>query len=425
MNRFNNRQHCRVKLPINSELPMYVLVANLGSTSFKYSLFDMDNEKILAKGRVERIGEVLSPGMVEINGVKRETNFPAPDHAVAVRYCLEQLAEPKVGAVNNVSEIAAIGFKAVHAAGISGVRRVDAELLDAMEEINDMMPAHNPPYVRAMRILAQKLPDIPLVAAFETDFHQTIPNRNRYYGVPFEWANQYNIIRYGFHGASHRYIALRTVELLERNDLKVISMHLGGSSSLCAINAGKSVAASMGASAQTGLFHNNRVGDFDPFVIPYLIRKTGKTHEEILNILATKSGLLGLSGVSGDLRDVINAAEKGHEQARLAVDVLIGDIRKYLGAYLVELGGADLLVFTGGIGEHNKTVRKEVCSGLEVFGIILDPQKNAVAEGETAIHAPESKTQIWIVPTNEELIVARQTKELIVNSYASGCNGLF
>ncbi|MDR2754141.1 MAG: acetate/propionate family kinase [Planctomycetaceae bacterium] len=393
---------------------MYVLVANIGSTSFKYSLFDMNNEKVLAKGRIERIGEALSPCVVEVNGVKRETNVTAPDHAVAVRQCLTQLTEPELGAIKSDSEIAAIGFKAVHAAGISGVRRVNTELLDAMEEINDMMPAHNPPYVRAMRILAEKLPDIPLVAAFETGFHQTIPNRNRYYGIPFEWAEQYNIIRYGFHGASHRYIAVRTAEILKRNDLKVISMHLGGSSSLCAINAGKSVAASMGASAQTGLFHNNRVGDFDPFVIPYLLRKTGKTHGEVLNILATKSGLLGLSGVSGDLRDVTDAAEKGHKQAQLAVDVLVGDIRKYLGAYLVELGGADLLVFTGGIGEHNKMIRKNVCSGLDVFGIILDPQKNvAVTEGETAIHATESKTQIWVIPTNEELIVARQTKELI------------
>ncbi|MDR3199083.1 MAG: acetate/propionate family kinase [Planctomycetaceae bacterium] len=394
---------------------MYILVANLGSTSFKYSLFDMNNETVLAKGRVERIGEALSPCTVEVNGVKRETNFSVADHAVAVRQCLVQLTEPEFGPIKNDSEIAAIGFKAVHAAGISGVRRVDAGLLDAMEEINDMMPAHNPPYVKAMRILAKKLPDIPLVAAFETGFHQTIPNRNRYYGIPFEWAEQYKIVRYGFHGASHRYIAVRTAEILKRNDLKIISIHLGGSSSLCAINAGKSVAASMGASAQTGLFHNNRVGDFDPFVIPYLIRKTGKIYEDILNILATKSGLLGLSGVSGDLRDVMDAAGKGHKQAQLAVEVLVGDIRKYLGAYLVELGGTDLLVFTGGIGEHNKTIRKEVCSGLGVFGIVLDPQKNAAAEGETAIHAAESKTQIWVIPANEELIVARQTKELIVS----------
>ncbi|MDR1141375.1 MAG: acetate/propionate family kinase [Planctomycetaceae bacterium] len=400
-------------MPITNGLFMYVLVANLGSTSFKYSLFDMNNEKVLAKGRVERIGEASSPCLVEVNEQKRETNVPIADHAVAVRQCLEQLTEQNFGPIKNTTEVAAIGFKAVHAAGVSGVQLVDAGLLDAMEEINDMMPAHNPPYVKAMRILAEKLPDIPLVAAFETGFHQTIPNRNRYYGVPFEWAEKYNIIRYGFHGASHRYIALRTAEILKRNDLKVISMHLGGSSSLCAINAGQSVAASMGTSAQTGLFHNNRVGDFDPFVIPYLIRKTGKTHEEILNILATKSGLLGLSGVSGDLRDVIDVAEKGHKQARLAVEVLVGDIRKYLGAYLVELGGADILVFTGGIGEHNKMIRKEVCAGLDGLGIVLDQQKNEDVQGEAAIHATESKTQIWTIPTNEELIVARQVKELI------------
>jgi acetate kinase len=404
---------------------MYILVANLGSTSFKYSLFDMNGEKVLAKGRVERIGEASSPCSVEVGGVKRETTVSVPDHAVAVRQCLSQLTEPGFGPIKNASEVSAIGFKAVHAAGISGVQKVDARLLDAMEEINDMMPAHNPPYVRAMRILAEKLPDIPLVAAFETGFHQTIPDRNRYYGVPFEWAEKYNIVRWGFHGASHRYIAARTAEIhqstprspLPASQLKVISMHLGGSSSLCAIKDGKSVAASMGTSAQTGLFHNNRVGDFDPFVVPYLMRKTGKTQDEILNILATKSGMFGLSGVSGDLRDVMDAAEKGNKQAKLAVDVFIGDIRKYLGAYLVELGGADMLVFTGGIGEHQKELRKSVCAGLEVFGIVLDPQKNADAKGtETAIHASESKTQIWIVPTNEEQIVARQVKELIVIS---------
>ncbi|MDR1963413.1 MAG: acetate/propionate family kinase, partial [Planctomycetaceae bacterium] len=393
---------------------MYVLVANLGSTSFKYSLFDMNGEKVLAKGRVERIGETSSPCSVEIGGVRRETSAAVPDHAVAVRQCLAQLTEPDFGLLKNASEVSAIGFKAVHAAGISGVQKVDAKLLDAMEEINDMMPAHNPPYVKAMRILAEKLPDIPLVAAFETGFHQTIPNRNRYYGVPFDWAEKYNVVRWGFHGASHRYIAVRTAEILKRNDLRIISMHLGGSSSLCAINAGKSVAASMGTSAQTGLFHNNRVGDFDPFVVPYLMRKTGKTQEEILNILATKSGLFGLSGVSGDLRDVMDAAEKGNKQAKLAVEVLVGDIRKYLGAYLVELGGADVLVFTGGIGEHRKDLRENVCRGLETFNIIIDTKKNAEStNNETPIHAPESKTQIWIVPTNEELIVAREVKEIV------------
>jgi len=396
---------------------MKILVANLGSTSFKYSLFDMDGERVLARGRVERIGDALSPCSVNIGGAKKEENVSVPDHAVAVKQCLSQLTEPNFGCLKDASEVSAIGFKAVHAAGISGVQKVDAVLLDAMEEINDMMPAHNPPYVRAMRNLAERLPGIPLVAAFETDFHQTIPDRNRYYGVPFEWAEQYGVKRWGFHGASHRYIAQRTAEILERKDLKIVSMHLGGSSSLCAINAGKSVAASMGTSAQTGVFHNNRVGDFDPYIVPYLMRKTGKSQDEILSILATKSGLLGLSGVSGDLRDVMNAANEGNGQAKLAVEVLIGDIRKYLGAYLVELGGADVLVFTGGIGEHNDFVRERVSAGLERLGIVLDATKNAAAKGtESPIHAEQSATKIWIVPTNEELIVARQTKRRITDS---------
>jgi acetate kinase len=263
-----------------------------------------------------------------------------------------------------------------------------------------------------MRTLSEKLPGVPLVAAFETGFHQTIPARNRYYGVPLEWAEKYSVVRYGFHGASHRFIAERTAELLGRSDLKIVSCHLGGSSSLCAINAGKSVAASMGASAQTGLFHNNRVGDFDPYLIPHLMKKLGMGHEELLKFLATKCGLLGLSGVSGDVRDLMDAAKGGNAKAALAIEVLIGDIRKYLGAYLVELGGADVIVFTGGIGEYREDVREKVCDGLDNLGITIDTTKNAGVLGtETAVHHDTSRTQIWVVPANEELIVARQTVE--------------
>lgn len=393
---------------------MKILVANLGSTSFKYSLYEMDGETVLARGRVERIGEASSPCSIEIGGESRNSEIPIPDHAVAVRQCLTQLAEPGFGPLKDASEVSAIGFKAVHAAGISGVQRVDARVLDAMEEFNDLMPAHNPPYVRAMRLLAERLPEIPLVAAFETGFHQTIPDRNRYYGIPLEWADEYYVKRWGFHGASHRYIATRTAELLKRNDLKVVSMHLGGSSSLCAINAGRSVATTMGSSAQTGLFQNNRCGDFDPFVIPYLMRKTGKSQADILHDLSNKSGLLGLSGVGADIRDVMRAIREGNDRAKLALDVFAGYIRQYLGAYLVELGGADVLVFTAGIGENNDYLRTLVCRDLEAFGIALNEKKNAETKAvEAPIHAPQSKVQIWVIPTNEELIVARQTKEVI------------
>ena len=392
---------------------MKVLVANLGSTSFKYRLFDMDGERQIARGGIERIGSPESRCFVEIGSAREEKTLQVPDHAEAVRQCLAQLTDPESGCLKSTSEVSAIGFKAVHGGAKSGVRRVTSELLDSMEEMNQVAPAHNPPYINAMRLLKEKLPDIPLVAAFETDFHQTIPDRNRYYAVPYHWADEFHVQRWGFHGASHRYIATRTAELLGRDDLKIISCHLGGSSSVSAIRAGKSVANSFGMSAQSGLPHNNRVGDFDPFALPVIMKRTGKSLDEILDILAFQSGLAGLSGTSGDARDVSQAAEKGNARAQLALDVFATSVRHYLGAYLIELGGADAIVFTGGIGENRVAFRAEVCRDLETFGIVLDHEANQTVEGETRISADQSRTQIWVVPTNEELIVARQAKQLL------------
>jgi len=373
----------------------------------------MTDEQQIARGGIERIGEAESPCFVEIGGARREETAPVPDHAEAVRMCLAQLTDPESGCLAAAGEVAAIGFKAVHGGSVSGVQRVTGEVLDAMEEMNGVAPAHNPPYIAAMRTLHEKLPEIPLVAAFETDFHQTIPARNRYYAIPYEWADQGLVRRWGFHGASHRYIAVRTAELLGRNDLRVISCHLGGSSSLCAIRDGKSVGNSLGMSPQTGLPHNNRVGDFDPFALPVIMKRTGKSLDEVLDDLACKSGLLGLSGLSGDVRDVSDAADQGNERCRLAIDVLAGAVRQYLGAYLVELGGVDVIAFTGGIGENRCEFRAQVCAGLEELGIVLDAEKNAATRDEAAIHAESSRTQIWVVPTNEELIVARQAKQLL------------
>jgi acetate kinase len=392
---------------------MNILVANLGSTSFKYRLFDMRDERQVARGGTERIGSPQSKSFVEIGGQRREIVAPVPDHAEAVRRCLEQLTDPQAGCLKGASEVSAIGFKAVHGGHYSGVQLVTRELLAAMEEMADVAPAHNPPYTAAMRLLNEKLPHIPLVAAFETGFHQTIPNRNRYYAIPWQWASEYQVQRWGFHGASHRYIATRTAELLGRQDLRIISCHLGGSASLCAIRNGQSVGNSLGMSPQTGLPHNNRVGDFDVFSLPVILRKTGQSLEAVLHTLAEQSGLLGLSGVSGDVRDLEEAAAKGNEQARLALDVFIGSVRQYLGAYLVELGGADGVVFTGGIGENDVSVRSAVCANLAALGIELDPAANAAARGEAAIHAAASRVQIWVVPTNEEIIVARQARELL------------
>ncbi|HEV3005436.1 MAG TPA: acetate/propionate family kinase [Pirellulales bacterium] len=392
---------------------MKILVANLGSTSFKYRLFDMADERQLARGGTERIGSAESRSFVEIAGRRFDQVAPVADHAVAVRRCLDQLTDPEHGCLRSAAEVSAIGFKAVHGGRYSGVVRVTPDVLAAMDSMSEVAPAHNPPYIAAMRLLSEKLPEIPLVAAFETAFHQTIPDRLRYYAVPYEWAERHEIRRWGFHGASHRYIAGRIAELLGRDDLRVISCHLGGSSSLCAIRNGQSMASSLGMSPQSGIPHNNRAGDFDPFALPVVMRQTGQSLAELLKVLDSTSGLLGLSGLSGDVRDLEAAAAKGHAQAKLALDVFITSVRHYLGAYLVELGGSDVIVFTGGIGENGAAVRRAVCTGLEWLGIALDPAANAQAKGECSIGAAQSRAQIWVVPTNEELVVARQAKRLL------------
>ena len=393
---------------------MKILVANLGSTIFKYRLFDMRDERQLARGGVERIGAQESRSFVEIGGARREEVSPVADHAVAVRQALAQLTDPTTGCLEDAAEVAAIGFKAVHGGKFSGVQRVNEEVLAAMETMNAVAPAHNPPYIAAMRLLNEKLPEIPLVAAFETGFHETIPRRNREYAVPHAWAEKHHVRRWGFHGASHRYIATRMAELLGRNDARIISCHLGGSNSLCAIRAGSSVATSMGMSPQTGLPHNNRVGDFDPFALPAIMNATGKSLEEVLSDLASRSGLAGLSDTSGDIRDLEQAAADGNARATLALEVFVAAIRHYVGAYLVELGGADAIVFTGGIGENGIHIRAGVCADLESLGIVLDPSANAAARGEVQIGAASSRTQIWVVPTNEEIVVARQAKQLLL-----------
>jgi acetate kinase len=392
---------------------MKVLVANLGSTSFKYRLFDMADERPMARGGIERIGSPESRCLVEVGPARREHSLHVPDHAAAVRQCLDQLTSHEGGCLDDESEVSAIGFKAVHGGRLSGVHRVTPDVLAAMDEMSQVAPAHNPPYIAAMRLLGEKLPHIPLVAAFETGFHETVPDRNRFYPAPHAWGEKYHVKRWGFHGASHRYIATRTAEILGRHDLRVISCHLGGSNSLCAIRAGRSVATSMGMSPQSGIAHNNRAGDFDPFAIPVIMRHTGQSLADVLGDLAERSGLLGLSGTSGDVRDLEQAAAAGDERARLALDVFVSDIRRALGGMLVELGGAEAIVFTGGIGENGVAIREAVTAELAELGIVLDPAANAAAKGESRISAAHSRTQLWVVPTNEELIVARQTKQLL------------
>lgn len=386
---------------------MKILVANLGSTSFKFRLFDMDTETQLARGGIDRIGGELSSCTIEIGDHRDEFTQTVSDHPAAVSLCFDRLTATGSGCLNSVKDVAAIGFKTVFAGKLSGVRLVDEELLIAMEDLADIAPAHNPPYVTAMRSLQQAFPNMPLVAALETHFHETIPEYLRTYAVPHNWAADYEVQRWGFHGASHRYIAGRSAELTGRKNIKVISCHLGGSNSICAIDNGASKAASMGMSPQTGLPHNNRVGDFDPYALPVVMRKTGKSLEQLLQELGNQSGLLGLSGLSGDVRDLEEAAASGHAGATLALNHFVGAIRHYVGAYLAILGGAEALVFTGGIGENSVRVRQEVCEKMEWAGLELNTKLNAKASGESRISTDTSRIEVWTIPTNEEIVVAR------------------
>jgi acetate kinase len=363
---------------------MNVLVANLGSTSFKYKLLDMSAEgEVLARGDYERIGQAGSPFAT---------------HGDVIDVILKELPAPPD----------AIGFKAVHGGPISGAVRVTGEVIATMEQFADVAPAHNPPYIAAMRAFAKKLPQAPQVAAFETAFHQTIPMSRQVYAIPHEWTEKLGIRRYGFHGASHRYIATRIRELLGPEARRVISCHLGGSCSICAIENGKSVANSFGMTAQSGVPHNNRVGDFDTFALHKLL-KQNMGLEEIFKRLCKEGGMLGMSGVSPDMRDVEKAAQGGDSRAKLAVDAFVESVRHFIGAYLVVLGGVDVLVFTGGIGENGIAIRESICRNLEWAGIVLDPLKNQVRGKENKISKVESGAEIWTIPTNEELIVARQT----------------
>jgi len=285
--------------------------------------------------------------------------------------------------------------------------------LAAMDEMNSVAPAHNPPYMSAMKQLAS-MSRIPLVAAFETDFHQTIPDAWKRYALPASIANALPIRKWGFHGASHRFIGGRMAQLLKRDDARVISCHLGGSSSLCAIKSGKSVATTMGMSPQSGLPQNNRIGDLDPFALPLMMQHSGLSLEQLLHQLATQAGLLGLSnGLSGDVRDLEQAADSGNGDAQLALDVYVAEIRRQMGGMMMALGGVDAIVFTGGIGENGKRIRQQVCNSLDDLGIRLCPDKNQSGNTERRIDDGVGKVQLWIVPTNEEIVVARQTVEAI------------
>ena len=348
----------------------------------------MNNEGLLAEGRVERIGQ---------------SGSPCPDYDTAIRRCLNDLD----------SKVDAVGFKAVHAGPLSGARLVDDEVLKAMEDFAFFAPAHNPPYLAAMRGFQKALPELPLVALFETAFFDSMSEAATTYAVPYAWRQELGLRRYGFHGASHRAASERVQQTLERRDLRHISCHLGGSSSMAAIRDGVAIDTSFGISPQSGLPHNNRVGDLDAFAVLFVMKKLDLTIDEMASVLSSKSGLAGISGTSGDVRDLNEAIRAGNHQARLALDVFVRAIRHYLGAFMVELGGLDVLTFSGGIGENSPDIRSAVCDGLSGLGIELDAQRNRTLHGEGALSAEAAKVKILVIPADEERIVARETFKLV------------
>jgi acetate kinase len=376
---------------------MKVLIPNIGSTSFKYRLLEMPGETVLASGRVERIGQ---PG------------GECADYPSAIRKCLASVAgEGK--ALASLDNIDAVGFKAVHAGELCEPQLVGDELLAAMEEFSFLCPAHNPAYIAAMRAFRQELAGVPLVAVMETGPYRWMDEDATTYAVPYRWRSEYGMRRYGFHGASHRAANERARASLGRDDVRHISCHLGGSSSVAAFRNGVAVDTSFGTSPQSGLPQNNRVGDIDVFAVLHMMKRLCLGPDEMAKVLGSESGLAGISGTSGDLRDLDEAAAHGNHRAQLALDVFVRAIRHYLGAFLLSLGGVDAITFSGGIGENSAAIRAAVLKQLTAFGIELDEARNQEISCEGTISTAGSPVSVLIVPANEELIVARETVAVV------------
>jgi acetate kinase len=387
--------------------PGTILVANIGSTSFKFRLYQMPDEVLLARGGVERIGSPASPWTLQAGdapAVKGETPFR--DTAEALAFVGAEL-EKRFG--HSLGSVSAFGFKPVMARGISGTQVLDESVLGAMEALTTLFPAHNPPYVRAVRILRGMFPDIPCIGTFETAFYDHMPVEATRYPIPLAWEKEHGIRRYGFHGASHRFVNERAAQLRGSARGRFVSCHLGGSSSLAAVRDGRAIDSSWGMTPQSGLPQNNRVGDFDVFAALYAVRDLGLGVDAVEKILGSESGLKGMSGLpSGDIRDLKDAAASGNEDARIALEVFTRAIRRYLGQFVLEMNGLDLLIFTAGIGENNPDLRAAVCRDLDYLGLRLDPAANAAALGrEALISTPDSRVEVRVIPTNEELVIAR------------------
>lgn len=396
---------------------MKILVINCGSSSLKYQLIDMSNESVLANGLVERIG-IEGSQLKHQKGdePKVEIVVDMKDHKAALTQVMNALTHSEHGAIANLSEIDAVGHRVVHGAETFAHSTViDEKVKKALEDCIELAPLHNPPNLVGINVCEELLPNIPQVAVFDTSFHQTMPKSSFLYPLPYEYYEKYRVRRYGFHGTSHKYVSQRAAHMLgkELKDIKIITCHLGNGASVAAVKHGESVDTSMGFTPLEGLAMGTRSGDIDPAILGFIMEKEKLNIEEMTNVLNKKSGVLGLSQVSSDFRDIENAAKDGNENAQIALDVFHKRVKKYIGAYLAELNGADAIVFTAGLGENSAASRAEILSDLSFFGIEVDEERNNVRGKEALITTDASKIKAFVIPTNEELMIARDTLELI------------
>lgn len=396
---------------------MKVLVINCGSSSLKYQFIDMDGEKVLAKGLVERIGiegSVIKHDTTGRDRVVIET--PMENHKVALEHVIQSISHPEYGAVKSMSEIDAVGHRVVHGGEkFASSVLIDDEVMKAISECVDLAPLHNPPNITGINACRELMKDTPMVAVFDTAFHQTMPAKSYIYSLPYEYYEKYKVRRYGFHGTSHRYVTDRAGELLgiEKDKVNLITCHLGNGSSIAAIKNGKSVDTSMGLTPLEGLTMGTRCGDMDPALVTFIMDKENLSTAEMNNVMNKKSGVAGISGISSDFRDLEDGYHKGDEKAKLAIDIFVQKVKKYIGAYYAELGHIDGIVFAGGIGENSGFIREMVLTDLDDFGIKVNAQNNATRGKEICISTEDSKVRVFVIPTNEELMIARDTKSLV------------
>lgn len=395
---------------------MKVLVINCGSSSLKYQLIDSETEQVMAKGICERIkldGELTH----QTTGKdKIQIKLAMPDHSEAVKYVLQYLLDEKTGAISDLNEISAIGHRVVHGGEkFSKAVLIDDSVLSAIEECNDLAPLHNPANLIGIRACAKLMPDVPQVAVFDTAFHQTMPDYAYTYGIPYCYYEKYKIRRYGFHGTSHSFVSKRTAELLGKDirDTKIVVCHLGGGASICAVKGGKSIDTTMGLTPLEGITMGTRSGNIDPAIIEFIANKENKSLSDVISMLNKESGVYGISGQSSDFRDLNKGIADGDKRCEIAMNVFTYQAAKFIGGYVAAMNGIDAIAFTAGVGENDPKVRKDTCSYLQYLGIEIDDEANALRGEEVRISTDNSKVPVFVVPTNEELAIARETVSLI------------